>query len=67
MAFNLKLPSFLSGSKPASDQTVSAPTVMDAGQPAPAPASGGSTTPSSGTERSTWATKVLEFGPGQMR
>ena len=43
MAFNLKLPSFLSGSKPASDQTVSAPTVMDAGQPAPAPASGGGT------------------------
>ena len=37
MAFNLKLPNFLSGEKPASDQTVSAPTVMDAGQAAGTP------------------------------
>ncbi len=41
MAF--KLPSFLSGDKPASDQTVSAPTVMDAGQPAPQPTAGSTT------------------------
>ena len=40
MAFNLKLPSFLSGKKPASDQTVSAPTVMDAGKPE-SPVTGG--------------------------
>ena len=33
MAFNLKLPNFLSGNKPPSDQTVSAPTIMDAGTP----------------------------------
>ena len=28
---------------------------------------GGSAAASSGTERITWATKVLEFGPGQAR
>ena len=28
---------------------------------------GGSAAPSSGTSRITWATKVLEFGPGQAR
>jgi len=35
MAFNLKLPALFSGGKPAADLTISAPTIMDAGQPAP--------------------------------
>jgi twitching motility protein PilJ len=34
MAFNLKLPDFLSGKKDPADQTLSAPTVMDTAQPA---------------------------------
>ena len=44
MAFNLKLPNFLSGTQTPSDQTVAAQTVMDSGPPASAktgnPASG---------------------------
>ena len=40
MAFNLKLPKLLSGSKNPSDQTVSAETVMDAAQPASKKAGG---------------------------
>ena len=36
MAFNLKLPNFLSGTQAPSDQTVSAQTVMDSGAPASA-------------------------------
>jgi len=34
MAFNLKLPAMFSGMKPAADQTISAPTIMDTVRPA---------------------------------
>jgi twitching motility protein PilJ len=40
MAFNLKLPKFLSGTKKSADQTVSAPTVLDDAQPLPIQKSG---------------------------